>query len=129
MNKQTENKLIAVYGSLRFGHGNWRALLNCNPVKTEVVNIPFKMVSLGGFPGLVPSEDNNDITIELYDVSNATYRAVEQLESYPDFYQKALINTSLGEVEIYVLNHAHYRKNPSFVENGDWNSHYKPRYA
>jgi len=129
MNKQTENKTIAVYGSLRFGHGNWRALLNCNPVKTEVVNIPFRMISLGSFPGLIPSTENTDITVELYEVDQETYNRIQQLEGYPNFYQKAIIATSLGELEIYVLLSPRYAVNPTFVENGDWNTYLTPRYA
>ncbi len=119
---------IAVYGSLRFGHGNWRWLLNCDPVKTEVVNIPFRMISLGGFPGLIPSVENHDITIEIYDVNDRTYKGIEALEGYPDFYQKAIIPSSEGDLEVYVLLSKRYQRGYDSVENGDWNSHYSPRY-
>jgi len=122
-------KKIVVYGSLRRQHGNWRYLINQEPLVTEVINIPFKMISLGGFPGLIPSEENNDITVEIYEVSEDTYKAVENLEGYPNFYQKALVPTSLGELEIYVLLSPRYAVNPTFVENGDWNSYLTPRYA
>lgn len=128
MNKQTDNKIIAVYGSLRQGHGNWSYFLNCDPIKTEVVEIPFKMISMGGFPGLVPSEEPSKITIELYDVNPRTYERIESLEGFPSFYQKALIPTSMGEVEIYILESSKYRRNPCYVESGDWNEFYKRRY-
>lgn len=123
-------KKIVVYGSLRKGHGNHRYLLSDSKlVSEEVINIPFKMVSLGGFPGLIPSKENNGITVEIYEVTDDTYKAVEQLEGYPNFYQKALVPTSLGELEIYVLLSPRYAVNPTFVENGDWNSYLTPRYA
>ena len=124
-------KKIAVYGSLREGHGNHRALLSASKkLSTEVVNIPFKMISLGGFPGLVPSEDgDNEITIETYEVDDRTYDRVEHLEGYPHFYQKATITTSQGDMEIYVLESPRYKQNATYVENGDWNSHYQKRYA
>lgn len=128
MNKQTDNKVIAVYGSLRFNHGNWRALLNCDPLKTEAVEIPFRMVSLGSFPGLIPSDELNKITIELYDVDPKTYDRIQQLEGWPSFYQKALIPTSLGEVEVYVLESPRYQSGYDAVESGDWNEFYKRRY-
>jgi gamma-glutamylcyclotransferase (GGCT)/AIG2-like uncharacterized protein YtfP len=128
MNKQTDNKIIAVYGSLRKSHGNWRALLNYEPIKTEVVEIPFKMISLGSFPGLVPSDDLNQTTIELYDVNQNTYNRIQQLEGFPSFYQKALVPTTLGEVEIYVLEDPRYRVDPTYVESGDWNEYYTKRY-
>ena len=120
---------IAVYGSLRKNHGNWRWLLNCDPVKTEVVSIPFRMISLGGFPGLIPSAENHDITIEIYDVNDRTYQGIESLEGYPNFYQKAIIPSSEGDLEIYVLLDKRYQRGYDSVENGDWNSHYSPRYA
>lgn len=123
-------KLICVYGSLRQNHGNWRYILSeSQQLSTEVVNIPFKMVSLGGFPGLIPSTENHDITIEIFEVDQPTYQRVENLEGWPNFYQKALIPTSLGELEIYVLMSQRYQSGYEVVTNGDWNTHLKPRYA
>ena len=63
MSEKTNNKIIAVYGSLRQNHGNWRYILNCDLIKTEIVEIPFRMISLGSFPGLIPSNELNKITI------------------------------------------------------------------
>lgn len=110
---------IAVYGSLRAGFGNHRVIKDGERLSTEVVKIPFRMVSLGGFPGLVPSEENHDITIEVYEVDNNIYRGVECLEGYPNFYQKANIETSQGEVEVYILEDEYYQKSTP-VESGDW---------
>lgn len=123
-------KKIITYGSLRMGHGNHRALLSDSKLlSTEVVNIPFKMISMGGFPGLIPSEKTHDITVEVYEVTDIVYKRVEQLEGYPSFYQKAIISTSLGDYEIYVLEDKRYAKDPVIVEHGDWNKHYSPKYA
>lgn len=114
------NKRIAVYGTLRKGFGNNRYFLNgLTPLSREIVNIPFTMVSLGGFPGLVPSETPNNITIEIYEVTDAVYKSIEQLEGYPSFYQKATITTSLGDMEIYVLLGSRYKTLP-VVKSGDW---------
>ena len=122
-------KLIATYGSLRKNHGNWSWALNCEPLSTEVVNINYRMVSLGGFPGLIPDEERHDIVVELYEVDDKTYKAIEALEGFPRFYQKAKIETSLGECEVYVLeDKQHYESAPA-VEHGDWNKHYSPRYG
>jgi len=122
-------KKICTYGSLRKGHGNHRALLSDSQLlSTEVINIPFAMISLGGFPGLIPSEKTHDITIEVYEVTDEVYRRVESLEGYPHFYQKAIVPTSLGECEIYVLEDERYQTK-DILEHGDWNKHYTPRYA
>ena len=129
MSEKTNNKIIATYGSLRKSHGNWRYILNCDPIKTEVVEIPFRMISLGSFPGLIPSDELNKITIELYNVDPKTYARVEMLEGWPSFYQKALIPTSMGEVEVYVLESPRYQSGYDSVESGDWNEFYKRRYS
>jgi len=105
---------------LGVGFGNNRLLSDSRLVSTEIVNIPWRMVSLGGFPGLVPSKkENHDIVIEIYEVDDSTYQRVEYLEGYPSFYQKASIPSTEGDVEIYVLEAPRYAKNET-VENGDW---------
>lgn len=123
-----KNKLICCYGSLRQGHGNNRLLRDSELLSTEVINIPFKMVSLGGFPGLIPSEQNHDITVEVYEVDDRTYKNVESLEGWPHFYQKTVVSTSLGDYEIYILEDQRYQSGYPEVESGDWNEFYKRRY-
>jgi gamma-glutamylcyclotransferase (GGCT)/AIG2-like uncharacterized protein YtfP len=127
MNKQ----LVAVYGSLLSGLGNHGVISDGELVSTEVIMLPYQMISLGGFPGLVKSEDEHKALIEIYEVEADTYRSVEQLEGYPSFYDKALVNTSLGEVEIYVLNGEAYSRGMNLVEKidgvFDWKSHYNNR--
>jgi len=125
----SNKNLIVTYGSLRKGHGNNRLLRDSELKSTEVISIPFRMISLGSFPGLIPSPENHDITVEIWEVNDYTYRSVECLEGFPHFYQKALVPTSLGEVEVYVLENPSYGVNPTYVESGDWNEFYKRRYA
>lgn len=112
------SRIIAVYGSLRKGLGNHRVLGDSKLLSTERVKIPWRMVSLSAYPGLVPSDKIEDIVVELYEVTESTYRGVECLEGYPSFYQKALIPTSLGEVEVYVLERGYDDYPP--VKSGDW---------
>jgi gamma-glutamylcyclotransferase (GGCT)/AIG2-like uncharacterized protein YtfP len=125
----SNKRLIVTYGSLRNGHGNNRLLRDSELKSTEIINIPYRMVSLGGFPGLIPSAENHDIVVEIWEVNDYTYRSVEALEGWPSFYQKALVPTSLGEVEVYVLESPRYQSGYDSVESGDWNEFYKRRYA
>ena len=118
---------LAVYGSLLEGFGNNGLLRDSKKLSSEVVDIPFKMISLGGFPGLIPAEENHNIYIEVWGVDDRTYSRVEILEGYPSFYQKSVINTSLGECEVYVLNDPRYQSD-SIIEHGSWAQHYKRRY-
>ena len=104
MNKN--NKIIAVYGSLRQGMGNHGLISQSTLIERRNVNIPYKMISLGGFPGLVQDVQENEIMIELYEVDPPTYARVERLEGYPSFYTKYSFELPEYEtpIEIYVLN-------------------------
>ena len=81
---------IGVYGSLRQGMHNHDLLNNSQLVETKTVSVPFKMVSFGMYPALIPDSDkSHDVVFEVYEVNDDVYHNVEMLEGYPDFYQKA----------------------------------------
>lgn len=122
-------KKIAVYGSLRKYRGNHRIIQHSTQLTQEIVFIPYKMVSLGGFPGLIPTDmaHCHNITIEVYEVDDQTYKDVERLEGYPRFYQRDTISTSVGNADIYVLENEGYAAHPE-VEDGDWNNYSKYQY-
>lgn len=130
---------IAVYGSLREGMGNHKWHLANSQTKklsTEVVNIPFKMIDMGGFPGLLMDDTNHSVVIETYEVTPSIYRGIERLEGYPRFYNRQPIETSAGTADIYYLNQStegfaeRYDGYPSVnIENGafDWVEHVENR--
>lgn len=107
-------KLITVYGSLLKGLGNWLWHLN-NPeselLGEHTLNGGFVMISLGGFPGLIPDEkSDSEIFVETYRVSDNVYKSIERLEGYPSFYDKRVVNTPFGESEVYVLGDRYYNE-------------------
>lgn len=107
-------KLVTVYGSLLKGLGNWHWHLN-NPeselLGEHTLDGGFVMVSLGGFPGLIPDKKSEDtIFVETYEVSDKVYKSIERLEGYPSFYDKAKVETPFGESEVYVLGDNYYRE-------------------
>ena len=120
---------IAVYGSLRKGMGNNRVIHGATLLSTEVVALPFEMIDLGSYPGLIRSKDVNNIVIEVYEVDAPTYKRVEHLEGYPSFYSRDLIETSVGAADIYFLdkdNGREYNRRPKVVETDgvfDWVKH------
>jgi len=124
MEKQFEGKLYAVYGTLRKGLGNYKRYLDnddCKYLGTQKLRIPYKMVSLGGFPGLVWTNPyHSQITIEVFNVTSPDIeKQLDMLEGYPDFYEKTTINTQWGEATIYYLHSERYANYP-VVESGDW---------
>lgn len=98
---------LAVYGSLRAGMGNNRLIEHAKLLSTEKVSLPFDMIDMGAFPGLIKSEEVNDIDVEIYEVDMPTYQRVERLEGYPSFYDRQLIETSVGAADIYFLHRSH----------------------
>lgn len=112
---------IAVYGTLRKGFDNYQYLLSDQEfLGQEIVSLPFKMVSLGGFPGLVASETNNNAVIEVFNVDEEVFRSVDGLEGYPRFYDRTRIKTSYGDAWIYFLADKNSYEYRTVIPNGDW---------
>lgn len=112
---------VAVYGTLRKGFGNHVLLLNSEFIGQETLSVPYVMHSLGGFPGLVPSDNNHDIVFEIYNVDDKTLRSLDMLEGYSgdeewDFYSRTTIDTSVGKALVYYLK----ENDGEIIESGDW---------
>lgn len=119
---------VAVYGSLRKGLGNHVLLRDSQLISTETVSLPYRMLSMGGFPGLVPSDNIHDIVVEVYEVTDDTLQDLNSLEGYygknnqHNFYNRVKIETNVGEAFIYILNRGHESsmKDRIWVDSGDW---------
>ena len=113
--------LYAVYGTLRKGFGNYNRLLNnehCEYLGTQRTDPNFTMVSLGGFPVVIPS-GKKEVTIEVFRVNQPRIdKQLDFLEGYPSFYQKMKIQTQWGEADMYILSEDYLGKKE--VESGDW---------
>ena len=98
---------VFVYGSLKQGHGNNRFLSNSNFIgKGITLDNDFKMVSLGGFPGLIYGDSR--IVGELYEIDNEVFQSIDRLEGNGHFYKRELIEIMLlngknHKAWIYVL--------------------------
>ena len=94
---------VVVYGSLIKGMGNHRVIDGSKLLSSEIISLPFEMIDMGSYPGLIRSKDINDIQVEVYEVDAQTYQRVEKLEGWPSFYDRELIETSVGAGDIYFL--------------------------
>lgn len=114
--------LVAVYGSLRKDMGNHRIIENAPRQDDGVIRDRFRMVSLGGFPGLLKSaNENTDIVVEVYEVTNeAQAQSLDYLEGYPSFYNREVVELADGrECWVYFLEGPQYATAP-MVDSGDW---------
>ncbi len=108
---------VGVYGSLRAGLHNHVVLGDSCLIDTVRTEVPYKMVSLGGFPGLVSSAPEV-ITIEVYEVTPETMRDLDHLEGYPNFYNRTTVQVGSHSVLLYFLDDSYM--DYEHVESGDW---------
>lgn len=122
-NTQSDNQLVAVYGSLRSGLQN-SSLLNGSELKsTETVN-DYGVTRYGTsyFPVAFPFEGAS-LVVEVYSVDEKTMDRLDMLEGYPTFYNRVKVDTSQGEAWLYVIEDQANRvkQNPEIlIEDGDW---------
>ena len=123
-----ENKtLVAVYGSLRRGMGNSRLMSMYNTdgkdgYLSDAKVDGFSMRSCGGYPAIVKHDGGNPVLIELYNVNDETFDALDGLEGYPSFYNREQVETPEGDAWIYFQE---YETNveawgADHVVDGDW---------
>ncbi len=114
--------LCAVYGSLRAGFGNhWGRLDDAERLEDGIIRDQFRMISCGGFPGLLKSGEPTDIVVEIYkiDTENRVHR-LDALEGYPSFYNREVVELVDGrKCWVYFLEHSRYATYPP-VASGDW---------
>jgi gamma-glutamylcyclotransferase (GGCT)/AIG2-like uncharacterized protein YtfP len=119
--KMVNTNLYAVYGTLRQGFGNYERLLNntkCHYLGKERTKPEFTMVSLGGFPGVIPGGDQS-VLVEVFRVeSPAIEKSLDYLEGYPSFYGKTQIETQWGIANMYTLDDTYLERR--HVPSGDW---------
>lgn len=113
-----EKPKVFVYGTLKTGHYNNRILQRSNGIflgefKTEP---EFTMKHLGAFPGVL-TEGNTSIQGEVFEVDDLS--CLDQLEGYPHFYDRVLIDTSYGQAWVYYLPPEPYQDRPD-IPSGVW---------
>lgn len=117
--------LVAVYGTLRRGEGNYHYFLNeSNKLGTCALE-GWDMYSMGAFPFVVPGDGK--ITIEVFEVDDTTFRRLDGLEGYPDFYDRTQVETSYGTAWMYFI-HDNDPRNPK-IESGDWIQYEEEKHA
>jgi len=124
----TAKGLVAVYGSLRKGLHNHRLLEQADFLGTDVIS-GFKMYSLGGFPFITHDDATSEdrIHIEVYSVDVYEMARLDQLEGYPSFYNRELVQTQYGQAWIYFIDDEVAGHAP--VIDGDWFKYYTSRVA
>lgn len=112
-------RLVFVYGTLKQGFGNYNRLLATSEfVSNHSTQPEYTMFDLGSFPG-VKTNGVHQIHGEIYSVEDCTFKRLDQLEGYPNFYNRIEIPTPYGDAWMYVLNRD-YGNKFRVIEGGVW---------
>ena len=126
------NIKVFVYGSLKQGFGNHGCLRGSDYVGTDTLTGDYKMVSLGGFPGVTHSDGEHTIHGEVYNVDLDGLAALDCLEGNGSFYTRARLRLdSDTECWVYLLPYDEYgHMDPILtgVWEESWNVAYLTKY-
>lgn len=80
---------IAVYGTLKKGRGNSFYLRDAQPVGVGVTAGKYRLC-ITTLPYLLDEENDSgfNVKVEVYDVNDTTFNAVDMLEGHPGFYRR-----------------------------------------
>lgn len=106
------------YGTLKSGHYNHVVMERAGGKLVGEASIKgATMYSLGGFPGIVLDGCDNTIYGEVFEVQD--FAPLDRLEGYPSFYDRKIVETSIGKAWVYFLRPEQVRGLP-VVESGVW---------
>ena len=86
--RTTEEILLFVYGTLMSGMSN-NDLLSKSKFIGDVTTQYAKLVDLGYFPGMVEGGSHNEVTGELWEVSEETLEQLDVLEGHPSHFVRS----------------------------------------
>lgn len=117
--------LVAVYGTLRKGYGNFQRLLSENKYVGTYETTPiYNLYNLGAFPGMT-KEGSTSVTLEVFEVDEKKLEELDSLEGYDidrskdaNFYEREPIETPFGTAFTYF----YYRGTlpANLIKSGDW---------
>ena len=120
--RMSMTELIFVYGTLLTGEGNWSHYLKPAIGTPDKIDAKLKMVSFGGFPGVVKtSKDFPPIIGELFEVDDETLLRVDGLEGHPNWYVREQYETVSGKLSwIYIYPKEQLLSGISTIESSSW---------
>jgi gamma-glutamylcyclotransferase (GGCT)/AIG2-like uncharacterized protein YtfP len=89
---------VFVYGTLKKGGAHHGLLKDSMYIGTA--KIKGTMYSLGPYPAVILA-GTTDILGELYEIDAHTLDVLDQLEGYPNYYDRQEIHTSEGDAHVY----------------------------
>lgn len=113
------SKLVFVYGTLRKGGKLSYAMENGEYLGDHATPSRYKMIDLGQYPAVTPNGDTA-IVGEVYRVADEYMSVLDNIEGYPDLYQRTLIQTEYGKAYMYWMPDMRDAKCVQRIPSGDW---------
>lgn len=111
------HEIIFAYGTLRRSQRNHFMLRSAAFLGLHVTEPCYIMLDLDTYPGVICG-GHCTITGELYRVTPATLATLDELEDYPNLYDRAVLKTTRGRAWIYLYRHHSGRER--VIAGGDW---------
>lgn len=93
---------VFVYGTLKRGRRNFHFLRDAEFVGEFVTREIYSMFEFEDYPA-VCLDGSHAISGEIYHVTDAEFRMLDDLEWYPHFYQRVEIPTPFGNSWMYIV--------------------------
>ena len=129
-----ERNLLATYGTLRKGHGNFTYFLDgidC-VIENDIVR-GFQMGTFGGFPAIFRTDDPEDtIVVDVFDMTQAAdivFEGIDRMEKGAGYDREVVTTESGREVMIYTMPDTDREFFSIDIPSGDWNTYQDRRYA
>jgi len=94
---------VFVYGTLMRECSNHDLLRTSRFLGEDIIEVKLRMIDLGAFPALVPSQTLNRIHGEVYAVTRQVMDELDRLEGYPDLYRRKPVQTRFGPAQVYYM--------------------------
>ena len=108
---------VFVYGTLKRGQRNDHYLREAEFVGRFITDAVYSMYCFDTYPA-VCARGRHAIHGEIYHVSDTQFQRLDELELYPDYYQRIEIATRFGDAWMYIVQHELCRGRP--LVPGNW---------
>lgn len=96
-NNVLENNVVAVYGTLKRGHGNHKAYLEDSKYIGKGVTKDKYPLIISGLPYLIEKKGKgHHVEVEVYKVDDDTLRRLDALEGHPNWYERKQITIRMS---------------------------------
>ena len=112
------NNKIAVYGSLRVGHYNYRGLSTMTDHLGTYALPGYKLYSLGPYPGIKEASPDDIIEVDVLALDDNLKNSIDRMEIGAGYSIKK-VQIADHECDLYIYNGT--VKEENLVKSGNWN--------